>query len=556
VSNEVSTNSLKADEVAIQFYAAHDADDIQPILRQIYDYLGVGYLTPESGNTVKADNFSIYDFQSELLAQRYIDRWAFPVDRLETFLGSVGVINLNTGKAPSANELLKLLTNIAIYSRKDDSLFILRLIDQLGMVRSKPLDLTQQDLSPSTTYLDSIQFFIALHSIFSIADAIDTSPQVEIDAGTLTSKIGRIGEIAEELGQKYGKQIGIASALYNSIQDALIALGYVITIEPTAAQTHWKHSEEEVDKEKTFKANVVWDLGKAGEKLSRWSKNVLECYTNIPDPGPQKDADVIWYPDEVLLNKNGHWEFGPNSCKTDVNGVAAVTFVPKTEKRPGEGASKGEIGTIMAQVRFRSWLDPRKMFEILTIGPENNYAIAGLTVSRHQNLSLEVSRTWAYSQLPDYIMVWEKTTIPLKNSGSGSEGEATMNYTYTHNHEYFKISGRGSWKISVKVTATLSETLHFEVTENQLQDYSETTDPDGKKSIMIKENNEIICYRYHDGLPDLMATVPMFVIKNVFDLPAHDGASYNDDRSMPYENTNDPNVSPFENHTTYKLVEE
>lgn len=461
--------NLNAEEVAAQLYAAQDIDSIQSTLRQIYDYLNVGFLTPESRNTAKKGAFSIYDFQSEILAQRYIDRWIFPIDRLASFIGSVGVVNLNTGEQPSANELLELLVKSITYSRKDKSLFTFRLIDKLGMAKLKPLDLAKQDLSPSTTYLDSIQAFLFLHSFLSVVDAAGalprdiTNPTQSLSLKMLNGPKPNIIDIkSEAFKQKYGTKAAIATALTDSLQDAFIALGYVITIEPTAVQTHWKHSEGEDDKEITLKASVVWDLGKAGETLSRWSREKLGYETNIPDPGPQKDATVEWYADNLLVPKNGHFQEGINSGKTDANGVATITFVPNTEKRPGQGPSKQDTGTIMAQVRFRSCLDPRKVFELLTIGPENNYAYSRLFVEHHQNITLEISRTVV---APGVNFHYDNIRVPLSYKRPDAlqlEGNGTMIYTISLTDG--SLIGGGAEKINVKATNIQNTAaVHFEI---------------------------------------------------------------------------------------------
>lgn len=598
VPNEtLSANLLKAEEVAAQLYAAQDVDAIRPILRQIYDYLGVGFLTPEGGNTVKKDAFSIYDFESELLAQRYIDRWAFPVDRLASFIEGAGVVDQNTGNPISADEFLKILKYMIISSRKDKSLFTLRLIDKLGMVKSKPLNLAKQSLSPSTTYLDSIQVFLILHSFLSAVDAADVLSHEVIDPSksgklsihkvigpTISGKLGVVyNPVPDERTKDILAIIFAAVALYRKklgrsgeytavliyvIRDAFIALGYVITIEPKKSKTHWKHSDNETNKEITFTARVVWELGEWGAMISRWSKEILAYENCIPEPGPQKDVVVKWYDGNGFLAKNGHFQNGIDTSKTNDNGEATITFVPKTEKNPaGQGVTIEALAAIGAQVRFRG-ANPLRVWDHLGIGPENNYAISSLIVVRHQNPTLEIKRT---INMPGCH--FDNVSIPLHNSGSNElEGEGVMNATFTGNFG----SGSTVSKFHVKATGAVSNTLHFEISSivetMQVQTKTGTATIVGEGNNLYKnfvltsdgtmttgttdwEENKVITAMNHDdgdkttfivnektltgigkdGHIDTLKMPQNFRIpspsgrKVTFDLPAQDGASYMDE---------------------------
>ena len=78
----------------------------------------------------------------------------------------------------STGDFMKVLSNAVAGGRGNESLFLLRLIDKLGLVQENPLDLTQPNLDPTTTYLDSIQNFLILYDILNKTNVQGASQQV------------------------------------------------------------------------------------------------------------------------------------------------------------------------------------------------------------------------------------------------------------------------------------------------------------------------------------------------------------------------------------------
>jgi len=520
--------SIKAVDVATQLYTGRNAGDMQPALRQIYDYLGVGYLTPDIAT--QTSGFAIHDFLSYLMAQRYIERQLFPVDRLTRFLGDAGLIDTDTGQPLSAAGFLQLLSSAVAGSRGDDSLFLLSLIDNLGLIREKPLDLTQPGLNPATTFLDPLQSFLIQYDMLIGVDACN-KPQPVVPGGLQAGIINVSGlppsdsifRRAGKLGKNLGKAGGVAGVAVDSILDALIALGFVITLEPNTAETHWKHSDDESVREVEFRAMVIWDLGEAGKKLSLWSSDVLQVKTDIPKPGKQTDATVVWRADDILIPKNGEWKEGPTSRKTDKEGVAAITFVPKTEKRPNQGPRIEDRGAVEAQVRFRSWIDPRKICDILAVGPINNMAWAGLMVQRHQNLTLEIANsltksfergTWKWNS--------QKLKIPLQNTDTALEGDGQLITTGTLTGTCW---GTSEDKTNIHVKATGVDPLAFTVSFLS-GTHTHTVQCPGSDPNTITMPIK--------GGPD-----------RTFSLPLKDGASYSDP-APPFTGTGEINFTLIE----------
>lgn len=525
-------NKPSADGVAAQLMAATDSAAMEPALQQVYEYLGVTYLRPEGPTEAEAGRFGIHDFESELLAQRFLERDRFPVDRLVRFIGDAGVIDSSTGAPMTAEALMEALSAAMAEGRGDESAFHLRLIDQLGMKRVVPLDLTRAGLDPAQTYLDSIQVFLILYDLFSGIEAAQSAGSQRESSTSTAARFTALPASGLFKFLKFLRLGGLALvSLLTTLEDAIISLGYVITLEPSSSEAHWKHEANDTGREREIKATVIWDLGPAGAKLSRWSRQLSGYSSGLPEPGKQSAVQVVWRTDPVVAPKNGALKTSEYSERTNSDGVASVTFVPKTEKMPGQGPRKFEHGTIEAQVMFRPWKsliagDYLKIFELLDIGPENNSAFAALNIERHQGLALEMSGKYVENAFGccSWVREYMKTTVPLTTSDTAFVADTIWPELIT-----FTADGCGSStttaNFSVHIEATGLDPLHFTLTA-----------PDTSAVV---------------GCPGAQPSAQWFPPVN-FSIPAEDGATvtYDWTKGVTFEGT------PPEGSMTFKMVED
>jgi len=431
-------------ELAAQLYAATDTDAAAVPMLQVYDYLGAGLYTVDgqpiqAGAETGPDDFRLYDFESGIMLQAYIERQRFPVDRLATFLGQAGVLDLDTGQPFTGSEWLAVLSEAVSRGRADDSAFTVRLIDALSLVRSTPLDLTAAGLDPATTYLDGVQVFLILYDVLfglpaetgaaSVDSAASADNAAELDTVESAGIIRRAGQIAIRVGVKIGRST-LPAQIERIINDALLAYGFIITLEPESPQLppqmyhHWfpcKGSHEV-----TLKAKVVWDVGKFNEAVRQAN---LMGFQWLPVPGVQDDIRVSWTATGALIPKNGSWKETANSQMTDENGETSIIFVPKTERRPGEGTVSQEDGTYEARLKLRSWYNPLVVWDLIGLGPETNYAFGRLFVEHHKNWTVEVEGGWEFSYEGIAFGVKIPTTsIPLEKADGDLVGTGTTNW--------------------------------------------------------------------------------------------------------------------------------
>jgi hypothetical protein len=382
-------------ELAAQLYAATDTDAAAIPMLQIYDYLGAGLYTVDdqpiqAGAETGPDDFIIYDFESGILLQTYIERQRFTVDGLANFLGQAGVVNLETGQPFTGSEWLAVLAEAVSRARADDSAFTVRLIDALGLVHSTPLDLTASGLDPASTYLDAVQVFLILYDVLfglpAEAGAASTSSAVGLDTVALAEDDGLVrkaGQIAILIAKKW---VGGALVLGEEVfHDWLLARGFKVTLEPVEASTHWFPCAG--SHEVTLKATVVYDVEKYNDAVKNAHLMRIEY---LPVPGPQDDIRVSWRADDILIPENGSWKETANSEMTDEHGEASIIFVPRTEARPGEGIPTEKPGSFGVAIQRRSLSNPLVILDLMAVLSEDNYAFGNLWVKRHQNWTVEI----------------------------------------------------------------------------------------------------------------------------------------------------------------------
>lgn len=428
-----------AEEVYGQLAAAADAGQAQAALLVMYAQLGVGLYTSGGqqilpGAEQGPDDFYLYDFESELLAQAYVSGDRFPVDRLARFIGEAGYGDLDKQAPLTPDEMLAMLGDAVRRARSDPGAFTYRLVDALGQSHEPPLDLTAPGLDPAATHLDAAQLFLVLHDVLgdeSEPQALTSGPHLARMAApprqTDPCQFRGIPDIVRKAGffaagklRRFGRYASIASQALDSLHDALVMLGYTVTLEPKSASTHWKHEPNEANREVTFTAHVDFDLGKLN-KLASCGKM---AGFSFPDQGAAKEVAVEWEIDRVL-EWQGAWKQSENTYKTDASGNATLIFSPKIEARPGDGLNKTDHGWIMARIMPRSILNPRKVFDLLGVGPEFHLAEAGLEVARHVNLTMTIGGKFTSAD-GMVTMVFPSTEIPLTVGDTQITGSGEM----------------------------------------------------------------------------------------------------------------------------------
>lgn len=427
-----------AEEVYGQLSAAADAGQAQAALQVMYAQLGVGLYTADGAQILPGaeqgpDDFYLYEFESELLARAYAGGDRFPVDRLARFIGEAGYGDLDTQAPLTPDEYMAMLGDAVLRARSDPSAFSYRLVDALGQSHEPPLDLTAPGLDPAATHLDAVQLFLVLYDILGDGSepvAISSGPRLArmaLPSQTSPCQFRGIPDIVRKAGffaagklRRFGSYVNIASQALDSLHDALVMLGYTVTLDPKSASTHWKHEPNEPNREVTFTAHVDFDLGKLNN-LASCGKMVGFSF---PEQGAAKDVAVEWEIDPTI-EWQGAWKQSANTYKTDSSGDATLTFSPKIEARPGDGLNKTDHGWIMARIMTRSVTNPRKVFDLLGVGPEFHLAEAGLEVARHVNLTMTIGGKFTSAD-GMITMVFPATEIPLTVGSTQITGGGQM----------------------------------------------------------------------------------------------------------------------------------
>jgi hypothetical protein len=299
--------------------AATTADDADWVLKLIYQQIGVGVYTGDgqqilAGNETGLDDFYLYDFESALLAGNYVDQQLFGLDTAALFLNKAGVPNPGGAQPWTNADVLSVLATKVAAGRGDSSLIAWRLIDELGLEREEPLDLTQADLDPEATFLDSIQTFLLLNDLTSGLPASAGVSSEDVGAAATPSARTRTLHVYSLTAQSYEVNV------------------FIIT------PTHWKHDRSSTAEERTLTTSITYnpaidDLAPLAGPLAGLGFNEAL--------GTLNGRPVAWT-SKTLVPKNGTWKDLANTHFTDSDGVTSVVFVPKTECAPGKGSLKTE----------------------------------------------------------------------------------------------------------------------------------------------------------------------------------------------------------------------
>ena len=441
----VQSEPKTAEEVAAALAQAGTPEEAMAALKMMFQQVGAGLYTADGVQVVAGaekgpDDFYLYQGEAELLAQAFADGQQFPVDRLARFMDQAGYGDLNSMQALSADQMLAGLGDFVSRARLDPGAFAFRMVDLLGKAHKVPLDLTQGGLSPSATTLDAAQLFLVLYdmladegekqvgqgSIYLARLSLRPDADDPCSFAGIPDLVRKAGFFAAGKTFKFGKIISIAGQALDSLHDALVMLGYTVTLEPQkpTPSTHWKHEPNESGRDVKYTAHVDFDLGKLG--------NLAKCGHmagfSFPDQGASKDVSVEWEK-APILEEQGAWQESDNTYKTDANGDAVITFSPKVETRPEEGLNRTEHGWVEVRIMPRSNFNPRKVFDLLGVGPEFHMAHAGLEVSRHQALSMKIGGTITS---PDGFvsMIFTPTTFPLTVEDTEIKGGGALNVRF------------------------------------------------------------------------------------------------------------------------------
>jgi hypothetical protein len=439
--SHAETGIKTAAELATTLSEASTPEEVMTGLEMMFQQVGAGLYTAEgvqvvAGAETGPNDFYLYQGEAELLAQAFVDDQQYPVEHLARFMEEAGYGDLNVMKALSADQLLAGIGDAVNRARSDPNAFTFRLVDLLGKSHKEPLDLTQGGLDPRTTYLDAAQLFLVMYDMLADENTQQTN-QGSIQLASLNSRTNSsdpcsfsgIPDLARKAGFfaagklfKFGKLISIGGQALDSLHDALVMLGYTVTLEPQkpTASTHWKHEPNESGRDVKFTAHVDFDLG----KLNNLAKCGHMAGFSFPDQGASKDVSVAWEMAPVL-EKQGAWQESANTYTTDGNGDAVINFSPKVETRPDEGLNRTEHGWVEVRIMPRSNFNPRKVFDLLGVGPEFNMAHAGLEVSRHQAISMKIGGKLTSAD-GLVSMIFPETTFPLTVGDTEIKGGGDM----------------------------------------------------------------------------------------------------------------------------------
>ncbi len=439
--------------VAVALYAATDDAVAQAVLRQIFGSLGAGLYTVDgqqilAGAERGPGDFYLYDFESGLLARAYVARQMQSVASLAESLRNAGVLSAATGQPLTGGDLLALLAAGVQRSRSDESLYTLRLIDGLGAVRAKPLDLTQPGLDPATTYLDAMQAFLVGYDVLAGAAAKravqasvrppgKAAPAAACDFQGDLQKRRKGGEIGGTLGGDLLK-----------LHDSLMALGYRFNLQPRNPVAHWKHAESD-GRAITFAATFGFYLGEA--------RGAIACgrELRIPDEGPRAGVQANWYwkgsEDQGLW---GYWPAmgspGSGFVVTDAAGAAGARFDPFTETTTRIGGLIMEKQFDVSIVAIDRGVTSLETSTTVTV--ERHMPITVLLKKGAKIISQTQSAIWNFNDIAVTLGVLPGSMKSLANPGL-VQGEGVQHYTMTDSTPPCLTTAEGSHHHSINATA-------------------------------------------------------------------------------------------------------
>ena len=437
--------------VAVALYAATDDAVAQAVLRQIFGSLGAGLYTVDgqqilAGAERGPGDFYLYDFESGLLARAYVARQMQSVASLAESLRNAGVLSAATGQPLTGGDLLALLAAGVQRSRSDESLYTLRLIDGLGAVRAKPLDLTQPGLDPATTYLDAMQAFLVGYDVLAGAAAKravqasvrppgKAAPAAACDFQGDLQKRREGGEIGGTLGGELLK-----------LHDSLIAMGYKFYLEPRNPATHWKHADGDW-RAISFIATFHFDLGEARKAIT--CGQALGIPVDGPRPGVQAKWSWSGSEDQGMWN---WWraEGGTGSVVTDAAGAAGASFDPFTETTARSGGLILEKQFDVSIAAIDSGVTSLETSTMVTV--DRHMPITVLLKQGMKYIFYGQSVIWNFNDIAVTLGVLPASMKSLENAGL-VQGEGVQHYTMTDSTPPCLTTAEGSHHHSINATA-------------------------------------------------------------------------------------------------------
>ncbi len=333
---------LSPQALAARLHAATDIAQVEALLRRVYPELGVGVYTADGeqllgGAERGPEDFYMYDVEFELLASAYLEEQTFSVEALAAFLEEAGVVRLANQQPLTASDLLSLLSAGIQRSRAEDSLFTLRVVDELGLVRVQPLDLTAEALDPATTFLDPVQYFLLAYDVLTglpenaspdTYGAYPNAAPCDFSGDNSKSRASGILDEAAELGIRL-------DPTETTLQDALLRMGFRVRWDSAPARIHWRHAEG--DPGAYFILILEFRLGqKIRDAIARPCAEALaRAARNLPHEGFVADARAEWG-NSPSISRNGSWLYSAYT-RTNTEGKAQNSFVPKLESQPAQG---------------------------------------------------------------------------------------------------------------------------------------------------------------------------------------------------------------------------
>jgi hypothetical protein len=382
-------------------------EDADWVLKLIYQRLGIGVYTGDgqqilAGNETSLDDFYLYDFESKLLAGNYVDRQLFGLDAAALNLNDAGLPNPAGAQPWTPADVLPVVAAKIMAARGDPSMVAWRLIDELALQREEPLDLTQADLDPAATYLDSIQTFLVLYDLTSGLPATASAQDIAA-AATISPR---------------------TKALHN---DAYANQVYMTSFEPYFSPTQWKHVKSSTAEDRTVGARLIYRVPSGDDDLlfPLASKGPLTGFSESQVLGTVSQRPVEWTA-ESLVPRNGKLKQQSNTKFTDSQGRSSVLFVPRTECPLATGSVRTEHHFVQVEI---TTLAGDFFANSLNFRPISVVAAIDMEVSHHRVVSVQGAGSDAVPSASATPCSYEGSATGVEHRDGGFEDTVTATST-------------------------------------------------------------------------------------------------------------------------------
>lgn len=374
----------EARRIALEVFGAGSEEAVYEELLEVMALLQVGVYTSEGGIVQQGEeralgDFYLYDFELRMMAASILRRdTSWGVHQVADALDQVGYREDGqpfTGA--DLNEIIHEATVDSLAAPEEESSFVPMLVRQLGVRHEQPYDLAEQ-LDVTDANFDALQMTLILMGltlpVISEEGPLD-APASALDAnsnGILTAQPAGITDLCADLefdgkgiwsAVKYGataiKKIGSiakkVAGFIDIIHGEQLALSVQVkALDSSVGPTHYDHGAGTPGQQLKFRIEVRM-LDDLGEQLVKCGWLFQLQY---PPKGPIPGVTVSFQTDiQAQLKRHGTLDCQGLFCSktTGADGVATLTFDPKSEKQPyGQGILVEDTGVVSGIARYQS----------------------------------------------------------------------------------------------------------------------------------------------------------------------------------------------------------